>query len=403
MKNTIVIDCSENFYRVAVLEKGRLIEVIVEKKAGMSLVGNIYKGVVTNILPSHFVFVNIGECRNAFLFLDDNKEKGLSKLKRNQDITVQVTKDASGEKGAYLTTQLNFSGRYSVLVIQNGNEHFSAVSKKITHPEERLRLQTVADYVRHRGYSVILRTNCEGVAADVITDEIDRNIELYESIVKKADYVKAPQKLFYEENPLYKVVRDLLNRDTEAVVVNDEESFLDLKAYAGGIQPGTENLFVLYEEERNIFDRFNVNKQIEKALQKRIWLKSGAFLFIERTEALSVIDVNSGKFEGRADSEKSKFEVNKEAAEEIARQIRLRNLSGIILVDFIDMKSAEHKREIIEQMRTFTATDRMSVNIVGITELGFMEMTRKKGREPLQSILLEDCPKCGGSGTIGKF
>ena len=400
MDNIIVIDCSHDTYRTAVVENGALVELLVDNKSDKSLVGDIYLGEIKNILPSQFAFVNIGHEKNAFLFLSDAKERvssGRPKYRKNTPLLVQVTKDPTGGKGAYVTTQISLAGRYCVLSVSPGGNGFNAVSRKTADPREIDRLKSIAREKVDRRFGVIFRTNAQGVPSADIEAEINRHLEKFGELFSRAEYTRPPSLLYSERSPLFKNMIDLFNDRTKKILINDRAAYEQLKSFVSGFFAGAAER-IEYTPEKPVFDVYGIEEQIARALSRKVWLKCGGFLIFDRTEAMTVVDVNSGKFLGSGGHQNSMMTVNLEAAAEIARQLRLRNLSGIILVDFIDVKDDENKQALMDVLTRETAKDRISVNVVGLTNLGLAEITRKKGREPLDNIMRCPCEACGGSG-----
>lgn len=408
--NKIIIDCREDMVRTAVMEDKKLVELIIDKKENESLIGNIYAGIVKNILPNQFAFIDIGEEKNGFLFLNDKKESLLySKenkkliIKNGDSLLVQVVKDETGQKGPYVTTQVSFSGRLCVLIKSEPEVIGIAVSKKITDENERKRLKLAASEVLPKGYELIIRTNCEGRQAEEIQSEMYQLLEKSQKIFNRWEYLKSPCIVDKQENFTIKNLKDLFNEDTEEVIINSEIEFEKIKNAVRDYFEGAENRVKFYGDgSKPIFRQYLIETQIDRILCKKVWLKSGGFIIIEQTEACVVIDVNSGKFSGKKNHEQSSLKLNIEACEEIVRQMRLRNLCGIIIVDFIDMEYEESKNELIKAFSNELKKDRISTNLVGITNLGLMEVTRKKMREPLINILKQECKACGGVGRIYK-
>lgn len=372
------------------LDNGKLVELITDDSENESLVGNIYAGLVTNILPSQFAFVDIGLAKNAFVYLSDSREagvyneKGKLLIKNGQTVLVQVLKDASGSKGVYVTSNLSFTGRYLVItgVTDDGTPPVIGISKKIGCADERARLKDIAQSAAGNGMEVVVRTNAAGVSEDVIKDEFIKLNQLVEKSKTQWRNALARTLVYKETDSLRKAVMDLYTANVDEIVINDGEACGYIRGCIGEIPDGGE--VRLYDGVIPIFDMYGIEKQIEQAKgNKRVWLKSGGFIVIERTEACVVIDVNTGKYAGAKNHEETVLKVNLEAAETIAEQLRLRNLSGIIIVDFIDMKDARSVKLLTDRLTEAVKKDRLAVNVVGMTELGLMQMTRKKTRKPL--------------------
>ncbi len=387
--NKIIIDCSPDSIKTAVIDGKGLVEYITDSKTGGSIVGNIYAGIVKNILTNQFAFVDIGQGRNGFLFLSDKKEAHLYShdkkllIKKGDTILVQAVKDEYCEKGSYLTTQLSLSGRYCILIKTGLEGSNVAISKKIEDDAEKKRLRNIAEQLIPSGYELILRTNSSGSLPEIIESEINELLQKFSDIDRYWQYQKLPCVIFQEKNVIGRNLKDLFNEQTDEVVINDPEQFEEAKNFVSAYFPNAQDRIKLYSEQKSIFDFYDINSHIRKITNKKVWLNSGGFIIIERTEACYVIDVNSGKFSGKGNHEKSSLKLNIEACREIARQMRIRNLSGIIIVDFIDMKQIESKNALISEFSNELKKDRISANVVGMTSLGLMEVTRKKTREAL--------------------
>ena len=379
----IIIDDSGKISRTALLEEGKLVEIIVDDASDESLVGNIYAGLVKSILPSQFAFVDIGLAKNAFVYLSDNREVGLYKngkltIKPGKTLLVQVLKDPAGTKGAYVTSRLSFTGRYLVVADGQGANMPVGISKKIEDSDERDRLKSI---FRNLGNEVIVRTNAADVEQDILLSEYNESVGNFKKI-EQWQNVRPPALLHKEADGLRKAVQDLHSADVEEIVVNTTSAYEQVVSFLSNVS-GANTAMKLYDGEIPIFDMYAIERQIEKAMNKRVWLKSGGFIVIERTEACMVIDVNSGKFSGKKNHEETMLQVNIEAAGAIAEQLRLRNLSGIIIIDFIDMKDPKNIKLLTDYLIEQTKKDRISVSVIGMTELGLMQLTRKKNRKPM--------------------
>lgn len=395
----IVIDYMSNQYRTALIEDGQLLELIIENKDKKLAVGNIYIGKIKKILPSKFVFIDLGDEKNAFLYLNDKKDdffysfnelKGEKELtiKQGQEILVQVEKDAVDEKGAVVTGRLSFAGKYVVLLI---NDTGIGISKKIENTTKREELKNISKEMLPEGFGLIMRTNCENVSTDEIKEEIRKLLEKSRIVLEKGNYTKAPLLIYEAENETEKIIRDFsVNYSEDEVIVNSKQIYEEIKNYTNA---------KYYDNKIPIFDYYSIESQIEKALNNKIWLKSGGFIVIDETEALAVIDVNTGKHTG-ANHRKTVFKTNSEAVIEILKQVRLRNISGMIIIDFIDMQFEEDRAAIKQLLYEHKKKDRIPITIVGMTELSLMQLTRKKSRLPLSKVLLCDCPSCKGLGKI---
>jgi ribonuclease G len=393
----IIIENQPDGKRTAFVIDGRLREIFIDHETGGSAVGQIFLGVVRNILPSQFAFIDIGQGgKNAFLNIEPGQP-----LHTGQPVLVQVYKDASGSKGAYVGRQLNFNGR---LVIVHGLDKATGkpdigISGKITDKTERKRLRGIIKNALPAGYGAIVRTNAEGKSESDITAEISHLIQLHQSVIHRAKHTKPPV-LVHQENTL---LNDLLSDDIHEILIGGRErqtAFETVKQAVSFAAPAlTERIFL--SEDENLFGHYGINRQIKHALEKNVPLPCGGFITIEQTEACVVIDVNTGHFAGRRNYRETVLQTNLEAAACIAWELALRNLSGMIIVDFIDMKGEADKKQLIQTFAQALRKDRIKTEIVGMTELGLVQLTRKKTRESLSRLLECECPRCGGKGRVG--
>ena len=366
--NRLLIDSQGPAIRTAYIVDGKLEEIFIDYKEGGSMVGQIINGIVKNILPSRFVFIDIGQDKNAFMNLPD----GLN-LKPGQHIPVQVRKDATADKGANLSHILQFKGRY--VILHPGFAEIG-VSKKITDKAERKRLQQLAVKLLPGGYSCIIRTPAKGISEDDLRSELTQLEKICEDTIKEAGHA-APFKILYREN----FFDDLPNVDE--IITNDPSMG-----------------YKLWQGEEKLFDAFDVERQITKALHRNVWLPSGGFVTFDPVEACVVIDVNTGKFAGKKSYRDTILKTNLEAAKIIAQQITLRNLSGMIIVDFIDMQAEKDKNHLLAVFSHELKGSRIPADVIGMTPLGLVQLTRRKQREPLHMLLEEVCPNCNGSGRV---
>ena len=406
----ILINCSPRETRVAVLIDGILEDLHIERVANRGLVGNVYMGRVLRVLPGmQSAFVDIGFERTAFLHildiegarLENGEYKPIEKmLTDGQRLLVQVSKDPIGTKGARLTTTISLAGHKLVYLPQDPH---IGVSQRIEDEARRENLREQCTRLRPAeekgGY--IVRTCAEESASDVELIEDMRYLSaLWKTIKAQTAKASAPS-LLYEDLPLAKrVLRDLVQAETGHIYVDSRQNFEALKDFARMYVPSAEALLVHYTGERPLFEVYGVDEEIERALGRRVPLKSGGYLVVDQTEAMTTIDVNTGGFVGKRDFSQTVFKTNLEAAQTIARQLRLRNLGGIIIIDFIDMASDEHRAAVLSELRRAAAADRTKLTISDFTELGLVEMTRKRTRESLSHVLCETCPVCGGRGEI---
>lgn len=381
----IYVDCYSPYYRAALTEMGKLTELIFQDKENKACNGDIYIGRVEKILPSKFAFINIGEEEPVFLQLNDKAEIENTKgIKQGQEILIQITKEAFDEKRAAATTNISRAGRYCVVVKDRGK---TGVSKKITDSDLRERLKNIADENTKEEYSVVIRTGAKDTDENTIKEEIISLTKELVEIEERGRYTKAPAVIYKEVNPLNRVLRDLAD-DECIIVVNDKKEFESLDVNWKNVE--------LYEGDIPLFINYGIENQIEKLFHRKIWLDSGCYIVIDETEAMNVIDVNSGKSVKVKDS----FKINKEAAVEIARQIRLRNLNGMIIIDFINMRDKKSCEELYKILKRELLKDRISTHIVGMTELGLMQITREKKRKALSRYIYHKCSMCDGLGRV---
>ncbi|TDT43253.1 RNAse G [Halospina denitrificans] len=416
MSEEILINVTPVETRVALVENGMLQEVYVERTSNEGIVGNIYKGRVVRVLPGmEAAFVDIGLERAAFIHASDVAELGGSEegetprtvpdirslLREGQSIIVQVTKDPIGTKGARLTTHLSIPSRY--LVYMPAMSHVG-VSQRIEDESERKRLRDLIQSVAHEyeldsgGY--IVRTAAESVGEDDIRRDMAYLNRLSSSIMESARDVSAPS-VIYEDLPLFiRTVRDLVRSQTEKIRIDSRESHEKLVAFADRFVAELKEMIEFYPGERPLFDLYSVEDEIQKALSRHVQLKSGGHAMIDQTEAMTTIDINTGAFVGHRNLEETIFKTNLEAARAISRQLRLRNLGGIIIIDFIDMDDPEHQRQVLRMLEKMLERDHARTKITGVSELGLVEMTRKRTTESLGQLLCAPCPVCDGRGFL---
>lgn len=404
MTKKIIVNIMPEESRMALLEEGELLEVSVERTDNAHIVGNIYKGKIKNVLPGmQAVFVDIGRDKNAFLYTGDIAPGNLQGIGANgaltvgQDIIVQIIKDAIGTKGPRATTHLTLPGRYIVLM---PTVDYIGISRRIDNDNERERLKNLAEKIRSEGTGVIIRTVAEGKEEADLRKDAEYLYNLWNSLAARAKRAHSPALLYRDVDMIIRVVRDNFTPDVDQLVVDSREAYgrvYDLLSYNS---PELLPKIVLHESKEDIFSHFNIDKEIAKIGQRSIWLRCGGYIVIDKTEALTVIDVNTGKYVGDSSLEDTVFRTNLEAAAEIARQLRLRDIGGIIIIDFIDMNTEEHKNAVLDALAEHLKKDRTKTNVLGLTSLGLVEMTRKKSRQNLESILYTECPCCEGRGRV---
>jgi ribonuclease G len=418
MVEDILVNVTPRETRVAITASGVVQELLIEREANRGLVGNIYVGRVARVLPGmQSAFVDVGLERAAFLHVADiwghgragkNGDEAGHPIERllaeGEPLLVQVAKDPIGTKGARLTTQVSLAGRLLVYLpasSEQNNPHIG-ISQRIEDEggrqllRERLRELVPAD---EKG-GFIVRTLAEAAADDELRGDINYLRNLWNVIWERSRGAKPPERIYQDLSLSQRVLRDIVTATTGRVVIDSRETYQKLAAFAETYMPSALGRLEHYTGERPLFDFYNVEAEIEKALSRRVDLKSGGTLVIDQTEALTTIDVNTGGFVGNRNFDDTVFKTNLEAAQSIARQLRLRNLGGIIIVDFIDMQSVDHKAAVLEELKRALARDRTRVTVNGFTALGLVEMTRKRTRESLAHVLCEACPTCEGRGEV---
>lgn len=413
MGEEILINFTPMETRVAVIENGMPQEVYVERVNRRGIVGNIYQGKVVRVLPGmQAAFVDIGLERAAFIHVEEvlaqnatQEEKTNASIahlvREGQSLLVQVTKDPIGTKGARLTTHLSLPSRY--LVFMPGNQHVG-VSQRIEDSEERDRLrQTIQKVLAEEDgepSGFILRTVSEGAAEAELKADIQFLRRLWDSIQQNIKTAKAPS-VIYEDLPLnMRALRDMAHSGLEKIRIDSRETFHRAQDFVKALVPEVADAIEYYPGERPIFDLFNVEEEIQKALGRKVELKSGGHLIFDQTEAMTTVDVNTGAFVGHRNLEETIFKTNLEAATAIGRQLRLRNLGGIIIIDFIDMEDSDHQRQVLRTLERVLERDHAKCKVTGVSELGLVEMTRKRTRESLEQVLCGVCSECQGRGSI---
>lgn len=412
MFKEILIQVTREETRTAVLEDGKLVEVYLERSIQKRLAGNIYLGRVENVLPGmQAAFVNIGLERNAFLYVEDvhtvphssdwrtsKRQVSLpiqNRLREGEEILVQVVKEPFGTKGARVTTQLTLPGRYVVFL---PGYDCIGVSRRIRSEKERERLKSLAEEVRIPGRGLIVRTVAEGISKEELQADVISLYELWKGIQEKTRHSSAPSLIHQELELVSWVLRDLFGEDVDRLTVNDLETYKNILELLAVLGPHLRNRVRLADS--SVWDDYGLDQEIERALRPKVWLKSGGYLVIDEAEALTVVDVNTGKYVGSKNFAETVFRTNLEAVQEIVRQIRLRNLGGIIVIDFIDMERAEHREEILKRLEEELKKDKTRTYVLGLTQLGLVELTRKKVRPSLSSLLERPCPYCEGRGRV---
>lgn len=424
MGKDILVSVDPFEVRVAVLEDGVLSSIQVER--GEPLAGNVYKGRVASVLPGmEAAFVDVGLERNAFLPLADIRSEGIDpsqapageepedpigrgriaeRLRVGQEILVQVTKEPRGSKGARATTYVALPGHYVVLMPTASGV---GVSRRIEREQERKRLRTLADRLRpprdgRRGdrMGLIVRTAAEGVGERDLADDVRFLVQVWAGVTDRARAARAPALLYQDLGLVGRVARDLFTGDVERFIVDSPEELERIREVLRGFPATMLGRLQLHAGPRSLFEAAGIDRELERALHRKVWLRSGGYLVFDRTEAATVIDVNTGKYVGKTDQPSTILRTNLEAADEVARQIRLRDIGGIILVDFIDMESEKHRRRVLAALQEAMKSDRTKTHVIDLTGLGLVELTRKRVYQNLEEIMRIPCPYCEGRGRV---
>lgn len=435
MQSDLIVDVQANEVSIALLEDSRLVSLQKETRNVAYAVGDIYLAKVKKLMPGlNAAFVNVGYDKDAFLhyldlgsqfssysqFLskaldrnqrtvpqiskmdlmpDIDKHGSISeRLSPGQELLVQIVKEPISSKGPRLTTEISLTGRYMVLLPFSDKV---SISQKIKSPEEKVRLRQLIKSILPKHFGVIIRTSAEGKRVAELNHEMKTLVRYWEEAIAKARTSTAPALVFEEESRTVGVLRDIFSPAFENVYVNEREAYEQIKNYVSLIAPERAEIVKFYEGEVPIFDHFNITRQIKSSFGKTVSFKSGAYIIIEHTEALHVIDVNSGnRTKASSDQESNALEVNLRAADEIARQLRLRDMGGIIVIDFIDMAKADHRQALYDHMREVMANDRARHNILPLSKFGLMQITRQRVRPVLDIETSEECPSCYGKGVV---
>jgi ribonuclease G len=434
LANELVINVTQHGFRIALLRDGGLIEYHIDEKDNNFTVGDVYLGILKKILPSlNASFIDIGYKKDAFLHYSDlgpqfkslnkfvqlvtkgknngyslaqyNIEPAIDKLGKiaevlsnNQHILVQVVKEPISNKGPRLSADISMAGRYMILVpfINTVN-----LSKKITSSAERNRLLRLITSIKPKNFGVIVRTAAEGREAAKLDTDLKDLLGKWEEGVNKLKHASSKDKIIGEINRASSILRDMLNESFDNIVVDDRQTFDEIKQYTKKIAPEKEKIVRHYQDKAKIFEQLGIEKQLKILFGQTVNMESGGYLIIEHTEAMHVVDVNSGnKTSAAEDQEEMVLNVNMAAAKEVARQIRLRDMGGIIVVDFIDMKDAEHKRELYQKMKEYLKEDRSKTTVLPLSKFGLMQITRQRVRPEMNIVTQEKCPACAGTGKI---
>jgi ribonuclease G len=427
VRKEIVINVEPNETRIGIKEDGDLVEFMVARMGDRLSVGDIYKAKVTAVLPGmQAAFLDVGYERSAFLHVSDlsveakdfdriddrfegeensfapvgSRERGVlieNVLAKGDEILAQVTKEPIGTKGPRVSTQISLPGRYLVLM---PNANLVGVSRKIEDREERQRLKEIVAGLKRDGMGLIVRTAGEGMDRKHFAADIKFLIKLWKRLSKKADKIKVPALIHKDMEIITRLVRDIFTEDVTAVVVDSKKEYKEIMSYLRSFAPELRSRVHLYKEDTPIFDAYEIEKETEKILNRIVPLKKGGFISIDHTEALVAIDVNTGRYRGARDQEETALKTNLNAVKEVARQLRLRDLGGIIVIDFIDMEMEENRKRVIDELRGLLRRDRSRTKTLRVSEIGLVEMTRQRVRPSLGQLLSDTCPNCKGSGRV---
>ena len=427
----IVVNAAPYETRVATLESGILVELLIERGEDRNSVGNIYNGKVIRVLPGmQAAFIDIGMDKAGFLFAGDfvtpqlefdtdpaeepviPEEIGIRPahfpqdtfvppieglIREGQHLLVQVAKEPLGTKGARITSHITLPGRHLVLLTWSAH---IGISRRIEDPEERDRLSKIVETIRPEGMGAIVRTAAEGRSEAELKADMDYLVRLWETIRKRSESAAAPVLIHRELSLSLRAVRDLFSSESDRIAVDSQDEYDRIRSFASQFFPRIQDRIELFAGPEPIFDHYGIEIEVTRALDKKVWLKSGGYIVIEQTEALTVVDVNTGKYVGRSSLEETTAKINLEAVKEIVYKLRLRNIGGIIIIDFIDMKSEENREKVYGALVDTLRADRSKTTICKISELGLVEMTRKRVRESLGRSLSDACPYCSGEGVI---
>lgn len=445
MSSELIINSNPFETRVALVENGQVAELYVERSSDRGIAGNIYKGRVVRVLPGmQAAFVDIDLDKAAFLYVSDiyhpmgdieqlllsscetteeeelpeeaGREPGEQeldevldlrrsynnvpiedRLQEGQDILVQVAKEPIGSKGARITTHITLPGRH--LVFMPTMDHIG-VSRRIEDEAERKRLREIMCDIKPPQFGFIVRTAAEGAEKEKLQAEVDFLVKLWQNIQRRADNAPVPSVTYQELDITLRAVRDLFTKELDRLVIDSEGEYRKILNFTETFMPSLQNAVELYDGDEPIFDAYGIEMEIQRALSKKIWLKSGGYIVIETTEALTAIDVNTGRYVGKRNLEETILKTNLEAVKEIAYQLRLRNIGGIIIIDFIDMEKEANREKVWNALRDATYKDKSKSNILHMSELGLIEMTRKRTKESIGQVLCEPCPYCEGEGYL---
>jgi ribonuclease G len=458
MKKEIVINSTASEHRIAILEDGKLAELFVETPGKDRNVGDVYLGRIAKVMPGiRAAFVDVGMAQDAFLhfsdvgsmddynalFEEDDDDEGEEKknetvsaavaetaggtngappqgdtaaphdhrrdqhrriptaqeinLQKGQDILVQITKEPVGKKGVRVRSAISLPGRFLVLIPFDGKV---GVSKKLSNFKEKRRLRKVVRSLLPKGFGAIIRTVAEGKSDELLKQDLDELIKTWETIEKSVKNEQAPALIYKDMNTTSSVIRDLFQDAVERVVMDEKKLFKETRAYIQWMSPDLLNRLEYYKEREPIFDKYGIEKDIQSLFSKKLWLKSGGYLFIEKTEAMTVVDVNSGRYAAKREQELNSLRTNLEASREICRQLRLRDIGGLVVVDFIDLEDEKNRKKVYDEMKKEMRRDRAKITVLPMTEFGLVQITRQRIRQSVMMNFSEACPTCGGTGLV---
>jgi ribonuclease G len=457
MKKEIVINSTASEHRIAILEDGKLAELFVETPGKDRNVGDVYLGRIAKVMPGiRAAFVDVGMAQDAFLHFsdvgsmddynalfeeDDDDAEGEKKseaapvvaetaegtngappqgetggqrdyrrdqhrriptaqeinLQKGQDILVQITKEPVGKKGVRVRSAISLPGRFLVLIPFDGKV---GVSKKLSNFKEKRRLRKVVRSLLPKGFGAIIRTVAEGQSDELLKQDLDELIKTWQSIEKSVKNEQAPALIYKDMNTTSSVIRDLFQDAVEHVVMDEKKLFKETRAYIQWMSPDLLNRLEYYKEREPIFDKYGIEKDIQALFSKKLWLKSGGYLFIEKTEAMTVVDVNSGRYAAKREQELNSLRTNLEASREICRQLRLRDIGGLVVIDFIDLDDEKNRKKVYDEMKKEMRRDRAKITVLPMTEFGLVQITRQRIRQSVMMNFSEACPTCGGTGLV---
>ncbi|MCS7281410.1 MAG: Rne/Rng family ribonuclease [Desulfobacterota bacterium] len=417
MLSELIINVTFSETRIALLENGTLVEFFIERKNEKGIIGNIYKGKVTKVLPGmDAAFVDIGLERPSFLYVKDvvidpgtyeefedtsyvadQKDRIEGVLEEGQELMVQVSRGPFGNKGTRVTSKITLPGR--LLVLMPASTHIG-VSRRIQNESEKKRLYQLLKEICPRGFGLIARTASEGKSKEDLEEDLNFLMRIWKGVVEKAEKVHAPKLLYEDMGLVFRVIRDLYGHNLRKIVIDDLSLYTAVKDFLKSYLPDLECEVIPYDGDEPVFEAMGIEMEIGKIKQKRVYLKSGGYIVFDYTEALTVIDVNTGKYLGKKDLEDTILRTNLEAAKEIAYQIRLRNIGGIIVIDFIDMERKESRELVFNTLCEALKKDRIKTTVYPISEIGLVQLTRKRTGNDVIGMLLDPCPHCEGAGFV---